>query len=163
MKACVLYAATLPLLTTAWIPNHLVYGPRCSTLLTWSRTLGVNEAHGNVNNDDSEWSFIQAYRANLESSYTSSEQIDELMEESNSLINEERTQLHESFMTTPASAYSSDWFDGEGLPCGDECEQCEIPDDFKDSTGFEPVDVMAFLGIRRAEPLRVERNQPDWE
>jgi hypothetical protein len=42
-------------------------------------------------------------------------------------------------------------------------KQCEIPDDFKDSTGFEPVDVMAFLGIRRAEPLRVERNQPDWE
>jgi hypothetical protein len=57
-----------------------------------------------------------------------------------------------------------DWMDWEEGPCyGEACgedldEQCDIPAEFKVA---EPkVDVMAFLGIRRAEPLQVQR---DWD
>lgn len=38
---------------------------------------------------------------------------------------------------------------------GDECEECLIPDEFK-KTESEAVDVLAFLGIRRAAPLQAE-------
>lgn len=62
-----------------------------------------------------------------------------------------------------------DWMELAAEPClgdccGDECDQCDIPEEYKEVTstkGETPkVDVMAFLGIRRAEPLRVSR---DWD
>mmetsp|Transcript_16615 Transcript_16615/g.36029 ORF Transcript_16615/g.36029 Transcript_16615/m.36029 type:complete len:208 (+) Transcript_16615:59-682(+) len=63
-----------------------------------------------------------------------------------------------------------DWMDMTEGPClgdccGDECdEQCDIPEHYKvfSSTNdkIPKVDVMSFLGIRRAEPLRVQR---DWD
>jgi len=42
------------------------------------------------------------------------------------------------------------------------CQQCEIPDQFKinDCSGM---DVMAFLGIRRAAPLVDYEQRFDWE
>ena len=54
--------------------------------------------------------------------------------------------------------------DDDDLVCDGECaeEQCEIPDDFKILPDSQPVDVMAFLGIRRAEPLRVEK-KGEWQ
>jgi hypothetical protein len=47
------------------------------------------------------------------------------------------------------------------FPCGDECEQCPIPDDFKNDS--DDIDVMAFLGIRRAVPLLVHEEPDDWQ
>lgn len=49
-----------------------------------------------------------------------------------------------------------------GECCGGDCEQCEIPEDFRvTANGDLPeVDVLAFLGIRRAEPLQVRQ---DWD
>ncbi|KAL7528222.1 hypothetical protein ACHAWF_002486 [Thalassiosira exigua] len=56
-----------------------------------------------------------------------------------------------------------DWMEWEegtcvGDKCGDDPEQCTIPDEYKVAT--PKVDVMSFLGIKRAEPLRVHR---DWD
>ncbi|KAL3795273.1 hypothetical protein HJC23_008358 [Cyclotella cryptica] len=67
-----------------------------------------------------------------------------------------------------ASIILEDWIgmaDGLCLDdcCGDECdEQCDIPEDYKRFTRTDApkVDVMSFLGIRRPEPLRVQR---DWD
>ena len=40
-------------------------------------------------------------------------------------------------------------------------QQCEIPEDYKRYTDENTkVDVMAFLGIKRVEPIRVQR---EWE
>ncbi|KAL7514173.1 hypothetical protein ACHAXN_013275 [Cyclotella atomus] len=62
---------------------------------------------------------------------------------------------------------SEDWSELAEGPClsdccGEECdEQCEIPEYYKRFANKDAkVDVMAFLGIKRAEPLRVQR---DWD
>jgi hypothetical protein len=50
----------------------------------------------------------------------------------------------------------------DGLGCGkdgEDCDECGIPDDWK-IVDEERVDVMEFLGIKRAEPLR---KIGDWE
>lgn len=39
-------------------------------------------------------------------------------------------------------------------------KECEIPEEFR-MADVNPIEVMDYLQIRRAEPLRVERN--DWE
>lgn len=53
-----------------------------------------------------------------------------------------------------------DWDEGlcSGDTCGDEYDQCDIPEEYK--VASPKVDVMSFLGIRRAEPLKVRR---DWD
>ena len=43
-------------------------------------------------------------------------------------------------------------------PFSDHLQQCDIPEEFK--VAAPKVDVMSFLGIRRAEPLQVQR---DWD
>lgn len=49
-----------------------------------------------------------------------------------------------------------------GATCTDDCDECAIPDEYKNVfPAEEQIDVMAFLGIRRAEPLRVNRRE--WE
>jgi hypothetical protein len=48
-------------------------------------------------------------------------------------------------------------------PCGEDCDECLIPEEYKIVASEEAVDVMAFLGIRRAEPLQVTRPALDWE
>ncbi|CAB9506713.1 expressed unknown protein [Seminavis robusta] len=56
--------------------------------------------------------------------------------------------------------------DMEGECEGDECdsaEECQIPDAFKVLPDESAVDVMAFLGIKRAEPLRPKTNAGDWQ
>ena len=41
---------------------------------------------------------------------------------------------------------------------------CEIPEDFKLLPGVDSAEIMSFLGIRRAEPLRVKNSQgQDWQ
>ena len=48
------------------------------------------------------------------------------------------------------------------LPSGDDGDDCLIPEEFKRDRE-EKIDVMAFLGIRRAEPLRVDHESHDWQ
>lgn len=52
---------------------------------------------------------------------------------------------------------------GAFAACGEDCEECAIPEEYKQIEN--PVDVMAYLGIRRAEPIRatVHRTAGDWE
>lgn len=57
-----------------------------------------------------------------------------------------------------AESLASSWLD---IHCGEDCEECLIPDDLKILPEHdEQINVMEFLGIRRAEPLR---KVSDWE
>lgn len=49
--------------------------------------------------------------------------------------------------------------------CGEDCEEdeCPIPEEYKLAAKESAVDVMAFLGIHRAEPLQVEPKIRDWD
>eukprot|EP00584_Thalassiosira_punctigera_P023830 CAMPEP_0172554158 /NCGR_PEP_ID=MMETSP1067-20121228/53440_1 /TAXON_ID=265564 ORGANISM="Thalassiosira punctigera, Strain Tpunct2005C2" /NCGR_SAMPLE_ID=MMETSP1067 /ASSEMBLY_ACC=CAM_ASM_000444 /LENGTH=178 /DNA_ID=CAMNT_0013342477 /DNA_START=81 /DNA_END=617 /DNA_ORIENTATION=- len=54
-----------------------------------------------------------------------------------------------------------DWIDFDealcfGDTCGGDDDQCDIPEEYK--VAYPKVDALAFLGIRRAEPLRVHRD-----
>lgn len=58
-----------------------------------------------------------------------------------------------------------DWMEWEETPCfgdscGDDFDQCDIPEEYK--VAAPKVDVMSFLGIRRAEPLQVNSLR-DWD
>eukprot|EP00581_Thalassiosira_minuscula_P027159 CAMPEP_0184433346 /NCGR_PEP_ID=MMETSP0738-20130409/389017_1 /TAXON_ID=385413 /ORGANISM="Thalassiosira miniscula, Strain CCMP1093" /LENGTH=186 /DNA_ID=CAMNT_0026798987 /DNA_START=25 /DNA_END=585 /DNA_ORIENTATION=+ len=57
-----------------------------------------------------------------------------------------------------------DWMELEDSVCfGDSCgedDQCDIPEEYK--VAHPKVDVMSFLGIRRAEPLQVNHMR-DWD
>jgi len=44
--------------------------------------------------------------------------------------------------------------------CAEENEQCEIPDDYK-MLPSNSIDVMAFLGIKRAQPIHVDDKNKD--
>jgi hypothetical protein len=54
-------------------------------------------------------------------------------------------------------------FDDMEAPCGEDCDECLIPEEYKIVANEEAIDVMAFLGLRRAEPLQVTRPAQDWE
>mmetsp|Transcript_42655 Transcript_42655/g.62460 ORF Transcript_42655/g.62460 Transcript_42655/m.62460 type:complete len:172 (+) Transcript_42655:76-591(+) len=88
---------------------------------------------------------VQAYRANLENSYNRLDYFDEC-----GVDEDEQSADLRSRPGVTDENYA--WNE----VCGEECElQCEIPEDFKLS-GDQSVDVMAFLGISRAEPLIVK-------
>lgn len=82
-----------------------------------------------------------------------------------------------------------EWSDEATVACGEDCEvsygqeplvvqvswaklltfislfhpkECEIPEEFR-VADVNPIDVMAFLQIRRAQPLRVESKRSEWE
>jgi hypothetical protein len=44
---------------------------------------------------------------------------------------------------------------------GDDCDECSIPEEFKYVES--PVDVMAYLGIKRVEPIRTAHQFRNWE
>jgi hypothetical protein len=49
--------------------------------------------------------------------------------------------------------------------CGEECDECAIPDEFK-LVDVNPIEVMAYLGLQRAKPLqspKVYMTMADWE
>ena len=48
-----------------------------------------------------------------------------------------------------------------GSCSGDDCDECSIPEGFKHVES--PVDVMAYLGIKRVAPIRVAYQSGDWE
>lgn len=50
--------------------------------------------------------------------------------------------------------------------CGEDCDECEIPEELKLLSDTQQLDVMTFLGIQRAKPLNVigkRDNSVDWE
>jgi hypothetical protein len=63
------------------------------------------------------------------------------------------------------SSGNYDWTVEAMTACGDDCEECLIPEDLKILPDCEKdIDVMAFLGIQRAEPLQVTRSGTiDWD
>ena len=55
-------------------------------------------------------------------------------------------------------------FNDMEAPRGEDCDECLIPEEYKIvANEDEAIDVMAFLGLRRAEPLQVTRPARDWE
>jgi hypothetical protein len=100
--------------------------------------------------DPEEADLIEVYRSNLQSSYVSYYEDEH---EVYDLI--KKYGKSEDAASVPKSI-SRNWREN----CGEDCEDCEIPNDFKILPGaVNPVDVMDFLGIRRAEPLR---KYSDW-
>lgn len=87
---------------------------------------------------------------------------------SNEEIHNFREQLEQSFSEQVGLdeddylPYDSSEYGFDVVVCDGDCEQCEIPEDLKILPNVQPQDVMRFLGISRAEPLRVERER-DWE
>lgn len=55
----------------------------------------------------------------------------------------------------PYAARASGVDDNILAACGEDCVECAIPDEYKRAAYENPIDVMAYLGIRRAEPISV--------
>uniref|UniRef100_A0A7S2R1D0 Uncharacterized protein n=1 Tax=Eucampia antarctica TaxID=49252 RepID=A0A7S2R1D0_9STRA len=97
--------------------------------------------------DDSRDENIEMLRNDLETMFSNDRQLFQFDREDN--------QATTTSVTSSISNFG-DWVDAS--PCrGEECEQCEIPDEFKLPDTLSPVDVMAILGIQRAEPIRLNR------
>ena len=84
----------------------------------------------------------------------------------------EDVDFHQILNRPMASSLSFDWnsiLDDllivEDECFGAECEQeCSIPEEYKTTKGGENFDVMGYLGIKRAEPLRVKEGYDSaWE
>jgi hypothetical protein len=60
---------------------------------------------------------------------------------------------------------SNEWTLEAVSACGDDCEECLIPEDFKIIPNSQKdLDVLSFLGIRRVEPLNAKRSLlRDWD
>jgi hypothetical protein len=106
------------------------------------------------NGRDEEALLIQQYRSRLESAYVTD------TEESGGVYDfiqlEKDDKSRNAVDPALPQNLSADWFE----PCGDDCDECEIPADMKILPHSQQVDVMTFLGIHRAEPLRKKQ---DWE
>ena len=111
-------------------------------------------------NDDAEREDLHGFRRWLEHSY--------------SKFDGDSNDPMRSFVRGEEEASVADVFDRmfdedeEDLdPCeGEYCDidkECEIPESFKIAPGQDSVDVMAFLGMRRAEPLRAKQDAGDWQ
>ena len=102
---------------------------------------------------------LDEYRMQLEQSYVHSYEDDfniQQFEDIPSLRKEVKASLN-----TNANAWTLEAM----AACGDDCEECLIPDDLKILPDAQKgIDVMAFLGIQRAEPLRAwGTSNMDWD
>lgn len=104
--------------------------------------------------DDEEYQF---YRASLENTYL----LEYYEEDPAELVRKSLFEASQSLFQDELYAESLELLETECT--GDDCDECLIPDEFKTLPGEETIDVMTFLGIRRAEPLRVERKSSDWQ
>lgn len=99
--------------------------------------------------EESDESSIEAYRDQLESRFFNS-----------------YGDSHDFFSASTSLFNSKDpweeWSDEATMACGEDCEECAIPEEFR-VADVNPIDVMAYLQIRRAEPLRVESKRSEWE
>lgn len=104
--------------------------------------------------DHEEWESV-------ESSYTlHSEETDTYVDGERS---RQRLFISQPFLWEPSIDDIHLSFDAFEAPCGEDCEECLIPEEYKLVSSEEAIDVMAFLGIRRAEPLQASRPSREWE
>jgi hypothetical protein len=103
------------------------------------------------------------YRAQLERTYIASYHDDvEIHRADGSLA------FREDFGDTLSRVFddndNDDWTFESMAACGDDCEECVIPENFKVLLDCEKeIDVMALLGIKRAQPLKVDSSRNnDW-
>lgn len=89
-------------------------------------------------------------------------------------LNSHRLKLERAFVQDPTdfSMFQVDdevpsWAVSSVEACGEDCDECEIPEELKQLSDTKKVDIMAFLGIHVAQPLEVVSRQNsvslDWE
>eukprot|EP00547_Thalassionema_nitzschioides_P002794 CAMPEP_0194224598 /NCGR_PEP_ID=MMETSP0156-20130528/37885_1 /TAXON_ID=33649 /ORGANISM="Thalassionema nitzschioides, Strain L26-B" /LENGTH=133 /DNA_ID=CAMNT_0038956241 /DNA_START=22 /DNA_END=423 /DNA_ORIENTATION=+ len=95
-----------------------------------------------------EYDDLDAFRANLELTFQSNQGLPEIFQEN----------VREDLVDYIGRTASEDvWSFDDISSCGEECEECLIPDHFKASQDVDQIiDVLDFLGIKRAKPLRAE-------
>ena len=102
------------------------------------------------NENDTDVDVIEAYRARLLGSH----QFEPLLAEG--WWSEDNRRVRDEFASLEGIvAEDPTWMETAFTSCGEDCEECEIPDDWAVPED-ERFDVFEFLGIRRAEPLRVK-------
>uniref|UniRef100_A0A7S0AGK6 Uncharacterized protein n=1 Tax=Minutocellus polymorphus TaxID=265543 RepID=A0A7S0AGK6_9STRA len=128
--------------------------------------------------DEDDEPVVETARKTLEKAYKRVDNFEALMDDDAILflrVREEGTSvLSDDFLTTSAGIQIGLWAEElEVCKNREDCEQCEIPDDFKLPLTSQPMDVMSFLGIQRAKPLArkgasssssrfVDRTDDDW-
>lgn len=92
-----------------------------------------------------EYDDLDAFRANLEETFLSNDGFTEILKEN----------AREDLIDYLGRSTSDDnWTYEEINACGEECEECLIPDNFKVLQDVDQsIDVLDFLGIKRAKPL----------
>eukprot|EP00545_Synedropsis_sp_CCMP1620_P014618 CAMPEP_0119012868 /NCGR_PEP_ID=MMETSP1176-20130426/7670_1 /TAXON_ID=265551 /ORGANISM="Synedropsis recta cf, Strain CCMP1620" /LENGTH=148 /DNA_ID=CAMNT_0006965903 /DNA_START=27 /DNA_END=473 /DNA_ORIENTATION=- len=103
---------------------------------------------------DDDSSSIDSYRAQLERTYLDEDGFDMRHFEDSDFV---RKEVIDSITSHEKS---HDFWTAEAMAaCGDDCEECLLPDDFK-IIPDDSINVMAFLGIQRAEPIQ---KRADWD
>lgn len=139
---------SLQLCLLVLLPSVSAWGSRSDSMKA-SRTV----LRAKKNDRDEDALLIEQYRSRLETTYvTYSEQSGSIYD----FIQQEKDDKSGKAVDPTPQSLSADWFE----PCGDDCDECEIPDDMKILPDSQQVDVMKFLGIHRAEPLRKKQ---DWD
>lgn len=124
-----------------------------STCVAWGPVLhkGDSSTVLRLSRDDDHEVELSAYRAHLEDTFLSVRPL------SIDFFAEAPHRLEEEFALDGVGGF--DWVESAFSTCGEDCEECEIPEAWKKIPEGEEIDVMGFLGIRRAEPIRVKRTQ----
>jgi hypothetical protein len=138
-------------------PGHSAVGHRTGAVETVSRILVLQASLRKDNNnkaeddEESENDAIEQYRSRLESSYSDDKNEFDLRDFLEPIEKSKKTKKNKAKRV--AESLASTWLLEQ--QCGEDCEECLIPDDLKllPETD-ENINVMEFLGIRRAEPLR---------
>jgi hypothetical protein len=101
------------------------------------------------------------YRAQLEKSFVQSYEDDIDIGRYDGTLSL-RAEVGSSLIT---DVEDDDWTLEAMAACGDDYEECLIPEDLKILRDWEKdIDIMAFLGIQRAEPLLAKRStRLDWD
>lgn len=144
----------------------LSWGPQFEPLRKGHQRFSILEAKKNNDHDED----LVNFRQLLERSFStfdgdSDDPISAFVREEGELDNDDvsvKRALDRMYVSDSSSAEAVD------SPCdGEYCDidgECAIPESFKIVPGKDAVDVMAFLGIRRAEPIRVgEGNSGEWQ
>lgn len=134
-SSSLLLASAIPSMINAWM------NPQFKN----DRMIRITRQMTGADEDDNE---IDSYRLRLENLFETQENI--LDNDWSSLDFEP---IRNSLETT--SSNNGGWLDNNIQCQGDDCEQCEIPDDLKQQA--LSVDVLDFLGIQRATPIRTRR------
>jgi hypothetical protein len=128
------------------------FGPRFEPVNgRLSRKTPLRARDNNYRDDGEDSLVIEAYRSKLQNRYDPYHggHLDEM-----AFVREKADNLATDFFAETFDVYPEE-------PCGDDCEECAIPEDWKTLSGSaDQIDVMQFLGIRRAEPLL---KAADWE